>query len=150
MCIRDRPECVACCGISISGHVLETGRISASSQLQWVDVDGVGILESTLDMPAFVENDCKAALLGEQHLLSCAGESTENIAYLKLGWAGVGSAAIVDGRLDVYKRQPCPRGDTAPQGLRSAFHAAMRSAQHDPANTSSRNTGIHGSKRSSL
>ena len=88
------PECVACCGISISGHVLETGRISASSQLQWADVDGVGILESTLDMPAFVENDCKAALLGEQHLLSCAGESTENIAYLKLGWAGVGSAAI--------------------------------------------------------
>ena len=93
------PECVACCGISISGHVLETGRISASSQLQWAEVDGVGILESTLDMPAFVENDCKAALLGEQHLLSCAGESTENIAYLKLGRAGVGSAAIVDGRL---------------------------------------------------
>lgn len=90
---------VACCGVSVSGHVLANGRISASSQLQWADVDGVGILERVLGMPAYVENDCKAALLGEQYLLSCAGENTENIAYLKLGWAGVGSAAIVDGRL---------------------------------------------------
>ena len=92
-------EKVACCGISISGHVLETGVISGSSQMHWADVDGVAILEDVLGMPAFVENDCKAALLGEQYLLSCAGESTENIAYLKLGWGGVGSAAIVDGRL---------------------------------------------------
>lgn len=92
-------EKVACCGISISGHVLETGVISGSSQMCWADIDGDAILEEVLGMPAFVENDCKAALLGEQYLLSCAGESTENIAYLKLGWAGVGSAAIVDGRL---------------------------------------------------
>lgn len=93
---RDR---IACCGMSISGHVLRNGYIAASSQMQWADIDGVGILERALDMPAIVENDCKAALLGEQYLLSCAGESTANIAYVKFGWAGVGSAAMVDGML---------------------------------------------------
>ena len=67
--------------------------------MQWADIDGVGILERALDMPAIVENDCKAALLGEQYLLSCAGKSTANMAYVKFGWAGVGSAAMVDGML---------------------------------------------------
>ena len=40
--MRDR---IACCGMSISGHVLRNGYIAASSQMQWADIDGVGILE---------------------------------------------------------------------------------------------------------
>ncbi len=91
---------VLCCGMSVSGHVIQqTGFIAASSQFEWFDIEAGRILESVLSMPAYVENDCKAALIGEETLLDNEARRSANIAYIKLGWCGVGSAAIIDGRL---------------------------------------------------
>ncbi len=91
---------ILCCGMSLTAHVLaQTGYVVASSQFQWYDIDARAILENRLHMPVYLENDCKSALLGEEYLLRKEGSRVENIAYMEFGWGGVGSAAIVDGRL---------------------------------------------------
>ena len=94
------PERIVCCGMSLTGHVLnETGFIVASSQFHWYQIDARTILEKRLNMPVYVENDCKSALMGEENLLIKENFRVDNMAYLQLGWGGVGSAAIVDGKL---------------------------------------------------
>jgi predicted NBD/HSP70 family sugar kinase len=94
------PARIVCCGMSLTGHVLnETGFIVASSQFKWYQIDARLELENRLNMPVFVENDCKSALIGEESLLKKENLRVENIVYLQLGWGGVGSAAIVNGKL---------------------------------------------------
>lgn len=94
------PERIICCGMSLTGHVLnETGYIVASSQFHWYQIDARSILENRLNMPVYVENDCKSAIMGEENLLIKENLKVENIAYLQLGWGGVGGAAIIDGKL---------------------------------------------------
>ena len=91
---------IICCGMILTGHVLnETGFIVASSQFKWIGIDVRGLLENRLNMPIYVENDCKSALMGEENLLANEDSKVENLAYLQLGWGGVGGAAIVDGKL---------------------------------------------------
>ncbi len=94
------PNRILCCGMSLTGHVLhETGFIVASSQFKWFQTNARAILEKRLNMTVYVENDCKSALMGEENLLIKENINVNNLAYLQLGWGGVGSAAIVDGKL---------------------------------------------------
>lgn len=88
------------CGVSLSGHVLnDTGRIAASSQFKFLNVDAKGILENTLHIPVTVDNDCKCALIGENTFLQREKRPAGNIVYIEFGWGGVGSAVMIDGRL---------------------------------------------------
>lgn len=129
---------VLCCGMSVSGHVIQqTGFIAASSQFEWFDIEAGRILESVLGMPAHVENDCKAALIGEETLLDNEARRSANIAYIKLGWGGVGSAAIIDGRLVRGSRNAAgevghfsaqPEGDVAKCEHRGCFENVISEA----------------------
>lgn len=91
---------VAYCGVSVPGHVSCDGKIiTASAQLDYTNVNAAETFEEALKIPTFVENDCKAALVGEVMLLPLGARRMANIVYMKLGTAGVGGAAVVDGSL---------------------------------------------------
>lgn len=130
-----RRESVLGCGMSLGAHVdYQNGIIIASSQFQWYLVKAKDMLEEILGIPVIIENDCKAALLGESSLLKRNGEDVENIVYLELGKDGVGSAAIIDGRLLRGSRNAAgeighitvlPDGDVCNCGRKGCFETVL-------------------------
>ena len=84
-------------GVSVVGAVdPENKRSLLSPQLGWHNIPLHDYFYEAFGLPLVVDNDVKASLLGEQHILSISPSS--DIALLLLG-SGVGSAASAGGSL---------------------------------------------------
>ena len=128
-------ESVLGCGMSLGAHVdYQNGMIVASSQFRWYQVKAKEMLEEILGIPVIIENDCKAALIGERSLLERNGEYVEDIVYLELGKDGVGSAVVIDGRLLRGSRNAAgeighitvlPEGDVCNCGRKGCFETVL-------------------------
>ena len=84
-------------GIGAPGAVdPEQGEVVFAPNLEWKDVPLVKELEKRLDVPVFLENDCKACMLGvyEQELKS----KPRHVLGIFIG-TGIGGAMIINGEL---------------------------------------------------
>lgn len=84
-------------GISCVGSV-HAGVLEFVAQFLWSNVKAADYAERVFHLPVFIENDCKAALIGEQ-AVRFGLNSPENVAYITIGKRGVGSAVTVNGKL---------------------------------------------------
>lgn len=86
-------------GVGVPGPLaFATGRPIAPPVMPgWHDVPLRKLLETALGLPVFVENDANLGALAEHRWGAARGR--QNVAYLYLGSAGVGSGLILDGRL---------------------------------------------------
>ncbi|MCR5491928.1 MAG: ROK family protein [Bacilli bacterium] len=73
-----------------------TGRCDFSGNLDWHDLDIVGMISSTVGLPTRVANDANAAMLGEA--MFGAGKEYKNLILLTLG-TGVGGGIYINGKL---------------------------------------------------
>jgi glucokinase len=94
---RRRDELVGV-GVGCAGPVNPfTGTIHNPFTLPgWEDANPVRVLEETFSVPAYLENDADAAVLGEAHAGSA--RSFREVVMLTFG-TGVGGGALVGGRL---------------------------------------------------
>lgn len=150
-----RPDAVA---LAVPGVVDAAGRRLVRANAKYTELIGfdlAGWAEDTLDAPALVENDARAALLGEV-TAGCAQDTHDAVA-ITLG-TGIGTAAMINGdllrgrhghagilgghlTLDLTADR-CPCGNVgcaeslasswslAPSG---GLQAVINSADHDPA-----------------
>jgi predicted NBD/HSP70 family sugar kinase len=89
---------IAIVGISCVGNIDPyKGTILYSPQFHWSNVDAVDYVREKLHIPAFIENECKSALIGE--INKRADNNQSNIAYITFGERGVGSAVWLKGKL---------------------------------------------------
>lgn len=88
------PQTVDAVGLCVPGPVDEHGRITGAARMAgWNGLDLIGALESATGLPAVVENDARAAAIGEW---SARGEHSESCIYIKAG-TGVGAGWISGG-----------------------------------------------------
>lgn len=85
-------------GIGVPGIIdMGTGIMRKSANLPgWIDYPVRDIIEGHLGAPIFLENDAKAAALGELWL--GAGRGADNMAMITLG-TGIGGAIILNGKI---------------------------------------------------
>ena len=95
---RLRDDTTLALGIGIPGAIdAPAGLVLNIPALPgWTAVPLAARLEARLNMPCRLENDAKAATLGEWH--AGAGRGYRNFVYVTVS-TGIGSAAVVDGRL---------------------------------------------------
>lgn len=103
-CVRDAiDECdlslkqVRAVGIGAPGAVdPEHGEVVFAPNLEWKDVPLVKELEKLLDLPVFLENDCKACMLGvyEKELKS----KPRHVVGIFIG-TGIGGGLVINGEL---------------------------------------------------
>ncbi len=90
-------KCIQGIGLGIPGLVdPELGIGIASVNLQWRDVPVKAQLEDLLDISCMIENDVRAAAMGE----ACygAGQGVKNLIYLSIG-TGIACGIILEGKL---------------------------------------------------
>lgn len=88
---------ISAVGLGIPGKVdPDRGIGIVSVNLGWRDVPVKSMLEEYLQIPCFIENDVKAATLGELHY--GAGQSMRNLVYLTVG-TGIAAGVIIEGKL---------------------------------------------------
>ncbi|WP_158676419.1 ROK family transcriptional regulator [Tessaracoccus sp. OH4464_COT-324] len=81
-------------GLCVPGPVSQHGRITSAARMPgWNGVDVNGALQAATDLPAVVENDARAAAIGEW---SARDEHNESCIYIKAG-TGVGAGWISGG-----------------------------------------------------
>ena len=85
-------------GIGVPGIIdIESGIMRKSANLPgWTDYPVRDVIEKKLGVPIFLENDAKAAALGERWL--GAGRGADNMVMLTLG-TGIGGAIILNGKI---------------------------------------------------
>ena len=85
-------------GIGVPGIIdLKLGVMRKSANLPgWIDYPVREVIERNLGVPIFLENDAKAAALGERWL--GAGRGAENMVMITLG-TGIGGAIILNGKI---------------------------------------------------
>jgi len=82
--------------IALPGLVDLEGCARYAVNLPWQNTPLKTILEKTLDVPAIIENDAKAAALGEFYY--GAGKGADNLLYVTIG-TGIGGALILGGKI---------------------------------------------------
>jgi len=84
-------------GVGIPGTVdIFTGRFVRSSNLAVEDIPVRSAVEQEFDLPCWVENDVRAATIGE--LIFGAGRQFKDFVYLSVG-TGIAAGLIFDGRI---------------------------------------------------
>jgi glucokinase len=98
-CLRDAglpPECVAAVGCATPGIVdADAGLVLTASNLGWNDLPLPALLSERFGVPAVVENDVRAAAVGEHRF--GAGRGRSSLVYLTVS-TGVSAGIIVHGR----------------------------------------------------
>lgn len=85
-------------GVSTPGIIDSgTGEVLESIQMHWRQVDLQGAFERVFGLPTWVENDVKAALIGEKDRLGIPRQT--DAAYLYLGESGIGLSMTAGGEL---------------------------------------------------
>jgi len=82
--------------IATPGLVDCNGKVSYAVNLPWLDTPLKEILEKKLGTSVIVENDAKAAALGEFYY--GAGTGAKNLLYMTVG-TGIGGALVLEGKL---------------------------------------------------
>ena len=91
-------ERVVAVGVGAAGLVeARTGILRYAPNLAWRDVPLAKLVESALDLPVVVDNDCSAAAYGEYRLGAARGH--RHALYVGVG-TGIGGGIVVDGRID--------------------------------------------------
>jgi glucokinase len=91
-------ERVVAVGVGAAGLVEAlTGILRYAPNLAWRDVPLAKVVESALDLPVVVDNDCSAAAYGEYRLGAARGH--RHVLYVGVG-TGIGGGIVVDGRID--------------------------------------------------
>ena len=92
------PSQITAIGVGAPGPIdAEAGLVTSPPNLSgWRNVPLKKLVEETLDIPTFLENDANAAALGE-HLFG-AGRGTKNMIYVTAS-TGVGGGFILDGQI---------------------------------------------------
>lgn len=84
-------------GIASTGPLnLKEGALVKPTNLPFEYIPLTKPISKELGLPAYLVNDCTAAVLGERKF--GAGKGLDNIVYITIG-TGIGGGAIVDGRL---------------------------------------------------
>ena len=84
-------------GIASAGPLdIKEGALINPTNLPFDYVPLTGPISEQLSVPAFLTNDCTAAVLGEREF--GAGRGLDNLVYITMG-TGIGGGAIVDGHL---------------------------------------------------
>ena len=84
-------------GIASAGPLdIKEGALINPTNLPFDYVPLTGPISEQLSVPAFLTNDCTAAVLGEREF--GAGKGLDNLVYITMG-TGIGGGAIVDGHL---------------------------------------------------
>lgn len=95
--VRERSH-VRGIGVSVPGIVNHlSGVVELSIQMQWSDIDIRQAFEQLFGLPVWVENDVKAALIGEKDLLGIPRMS--DAAYLFISKGGLSTALTSGGEL---------------------------------------------------
>lgn len=90
---------ISAVGLGIPGKVdLEKGIGILSVNLKWRNIPVTSMLEEQLHIPCFIENDVKAATLGE--IRYGAGQLFRNLIYLSVG-TGIAAGVVING--EIYK-----------------------------------------------
>jgi glucokinase len=89
---------LAACGFGFGGSVARSTQAPYLSLHEdgWGTIDGRAFLQKELQMPVFVENDCKVAALAEAVL--GAGADARTVFYMTVG-TGIGGGFVRDGRI---------------------------------------------------
>jgi glucokinase len=88
---------IAGLGVACAGLVhASTGVVVQAPNLGWANVPLARELRHTFDVPVIVENDVRAAAWGE--FIVAGGHSGDSLVAVFVG-TGVGSGAVIDGRL---------------------------------------------------
>lgn len=82
-------------GISCAGRVFKAAGKVITSNLKWMNVPFVAMMEERLGCPVVIDNDVAGALYGEWSIGAC--RHVNYVAYVILG-TGVGGAFIIDGK----------------------------------------------------
>eukprot|EP00300_Choanocystis_sp_HF-7_P023493 c2390_g1_i1.p1 GENE.c2390_g1_i1~~c2390_g1_i1.p1 ORF type:complete len:397 (+),score=78.48 c2390_g1_i1:56-1246(+) len=145
---------VECVGVGLPGNVdVAAGVLVSIANFDWRNEPLARNLSEILDVPVVLENDAKAAALGE--MWRGAGEGASNLVLITVG-TGIGSAIVSQGQLlrghtnmagEIGHSIYIPEGRlSAPTGVKGIFEeygsatAVIRSAQAaltDPENTTS-------------
>lgn len=90
-------EPIAGIGIGIPGSIdAKNGVCIYSNNLDWKDLDVVGIMKKHFDMPIRITNDANAAALGEAAF--GAGKKYPNVIMITLG-TGVGGGVVIENKI---------------------------------------------------
>lgn len=101
-------------GVCVAGPVdCYTGIVARSDQMRWKDAPVGDAFTEAFGLPAYVENDAKACLIGEKATRGIAEH--EDTAYLLLG-TGVGLAVTANGKLLRGRRHEAGEIDGIPAG----------------------------------
>jgi len=88
---------IAAIGLGAPGDVdPERGVAIRAVNIRWDNLPFVHIVQDDFKVPAFIENDVRAATLGE--LYFGAGREHRNLVYLSVG-TGIANGVVIDGRL---------------------------------------------------
>ncbi len=90
------PEASTPVGVGCPGYIGAGGVVRLAVNLGWQDVPLQDLLMQRLTRPVIVENDARAALIGECQF--GAAREDRHVVYLSIG-TGLGAAALVDGHL---------------------------------------------------
>ncbi|MBY5646360.1 ROK family transcriptional regulator [Rhizobium leguminosarum] len=83
-------------GVSVPGLVTMAGKVARSPNLGWVDVELRDILEKSIAVPVYIDNDANGAALAES--LLGAGVGLDHFIYVESG-SGVGGGLVLDGSI---------------------------------------------------
>lgn len=96
--VISRPSLLRGIGVSLSGIVNnEEGIVELSIQMKWTNENVRAAFEHVFGLPVWVENDVKAALIGEKDRLNIHRRT--DAAYVYLGQWGISTANTSDGEL---------------------------------------------------
>ncbi len=100
-------DTIDCVGVASSGRVdVQSGLVSYATIPGYRDTDLRALVQAVLDIPVFVENSARAALLGE-HWLGAA-RNANNVVLLWLG-QNVSGATMIDGK--IHQGSSCRAGE---------------------------------------
>jgi len=88
---------ISAIGLGAPGNVdPERGLAIRAANIHWDHMPLVQLVEDRFGVPAFIENDVRAATLGELHF--GAGKGYRNLVYLSVG-TGIANGVVIHGRL---------------------------------------------------
>ena len=94
--VKEHPGCIGI-GIGCPGAINpEKGTCDYSNNLHWRNLHVVEAFQKEIPLPAYIENDANAALLGDVQF--GVGKNYKNIIFITLG-TGVGGGILINGEI---------------------------------------------------
>lgn len=102
--VQQAPGRVLGVGVSVPGTMdPDTGRVVASTNLHWRDVDAIGVLKPGFEQPMFWENNSNLSAMAERWFRPSSLPPLDDFVFVTLR-VGLGSGLIVNGKLALGSR----------------------------------------------